>query len=72
MSDFRINVSSVVSCPRGTVVDPQRRRLVLPDGSVLAPWIALEIDEHRDLSFDELLELGVEEALDIDRDIDPL
>ncbi len=72
MPDFRITVTEVIRCPEGTTLAPEGRRLVLPDGRTLAPWLALEIDEDRDLRFDELLALGVDPGLDIDREIEPL
>ena len=72
MPDFRIRVEEVVSCPEGTTVDEAGRRLILPDGRVIGPWIALELDEDRALPFDELLALGVEAALDVDRSVEPV
>jgi hypothetical protein len=39
---------------------------------MLGPWLALELDKDRDLGIDELLALGVEPALDIDREIELL
>lgn len=72
MPHFRIAVSEVLSCPDGTTLSPDGRRLVLPDGRMLGPWIALEIDEDRDLTFDDLLALGIDPGLDINRTIEPL
>lgn len=72
MPDFRLTVAEVLRCPEGTALSPDGRRLVLPNGSTLAPWIALEIDGDRDLGFDELFALGIDPSLDIDRTIEPL
>lgn len=71
MPEFRIAIATIVTAPEGTAVDDAGRRLLLPGGETLSPWLALELDEDRDLTCDELLALGVEEALDIDRSIEP-
>ena len=72
MPDFRVAVTEALRCSKGTVLSPDGRRLVLPDGRTLSPWITLEIDEDRDLGIDEMLALGIDPGLDIDRTIEPL
>ena len=69
MPHFRITVAEVLSCPDGTSLSSDGRRLTLPDGRELAPWIALEIEQERDLRFDELIALGIDPGLDIEREI---
>ena len=74
---FTITVSEKIALPEGSTIAYAESGAIsgyrLPDGRLIRPWISYEIEEedgdNQDLSYDELLALGIETGLDIERDI---
>jgi hypothetical protein len=58
--EIRITIEAVLTLPDGTIVPENGRKFTLPSGDWVKPWVVLEINNRRDLSFNEALALGVE------------
>jgi hypothetical protein len=58
--EIRITIEAVLTLPEGTQVPEQGRAFTLPNGDWVKPWIVLEINDDRDLKFEELELMGID------------
>jgi len=56
--EIRITIEAVLTLPEGTQVPEQGRAFTLPSGDWVKPFMVLEINDGRDLSFNEAIALG--------------
>lgn len=78
MPILTVTVSEDIEVPEGSVVVLAPTGVVssirLPDGTEVKPWITYETgadtDEPKDLSFDELTQLGVTSGIDYIRTVE--
>lgn len=64
MKTYHLHILATISVPEGVVENEDGRGWVLPDGTLVKPFVTLEKDETADLDFEEYTALG----FDIDRD----
>lgn len=77
MARVRVTMSEIIEIPDDAEIEYAPTGVVsgirLADGRTLKPWITYEIEEDEeasDLSHDELIALGVDQGLDIERTIE--
>lgn len=58
--EIEIKITAIITLPDGTVVPEQGRGFTLPSGDWVKPFIVMEINDSRDLSFKEASALGVD------------
>lgn len=58
--EIEITIKAVLTLPDGTVVPEQGRGFTLPSGDWVKPFIVLEINDDRDLSFKDASALGLD------------
>jgi hypothetical protein len=58
MKQFRVTIEAVITLPEGTNVPERGRAFVLPSGDWVKPWIVLEMNDGRDLTYGEAAKLG--------------
>ncbi len=58
MKQFRVMIEGIITLPEGTTVPDRGRAFVLPSGDWVKPWIVLEMNDGRDLTYGEAAKLG--------------
>lgn len=58
--EIEVTIKAVLTLPEGTTVPEEGRGFTLPNGDWVKPFIVLEMNDDRDLSFKEAGELGVD------------
>ncbi len=58
--EIRVTIEAVLTLPEGTIVPEEGRGFTLPNGDWVKPFIVLEMNDDRDLSFKETAALGVD------------
>lgn len=58
--EIRVTIEAVLTLPEGTIVPESGRGFVLPGGDWVKPFIVLEMNDDRDLSFKDTAALGVD------------
>lgn len=56
--EIRITIEAVLTFPEGTIVPENGRGFTLPGGDWVKPFIVLEVNDDRDLTFKDALALG--------------
>jgi len=56
---IRVTIEAVITLPEGTAVPEQGRAFTLPSGDWVKPWLVLEANDGRDLSFNEAYSMGI-------------
>lgn len=63
MPEFHYTLRSMITAPEGSKLNDHATGVVLPDGRTLKVWEAFETnlneEDPRDISFDELLGMGI-------------
>lgn len=57
---IRIEIEAYLHLPEGTKVPEQGRAFTLPNGDWVKPFVVLEMNDGRDLSFTEANTLGID------------
>ena len=57
--DIRITIEAVLTFPDGTIVPENGRGFTLPGGDWVKPFIVMEMNDDRDLTFKDTEALGV-------------
>lgn len=57
---IRIEIEAYLHLPEGTQVPNDGRAFTLPSGNWVKPFVVLEMDDGRDLSFTEANALGID------------
>ena len=57
--DIRITIEAVLTLPDGTIVPENGRGFTLPGGDWVKPFIVMEMNDDRDLTFKDTEALGV-------------
>lgn len=58
--EIEVTIKAVLTLPEGTIVPEEGRGFTLPNGDWVKPFIVLEMNDDRDLSFKEAGALGVD------------
>lgn len=58
--EIRITIETIVTFPEGTIVPEEGRGFTLPGGDWVKPFVVLEMNDDRDLTFREALALGLD------------
>lgn len=58
MKQVRVTIEAVITLPEGTTLPERGRAFVLPSGDWVKPWIVLEMNDGRDLTYGEAAKLG--------------
>lgn len=58
--ELRITMEAIITFPEGTTVPEEGRGFTLPGGDWVKPWIVMELNDDRDLTFMEAQALGVD------------
>lgn len=58
--EIKIAIEAYITLPEGTEVPEQGRAFTLPNGDWVKPFITLEMNDGRDLTFAETEALGIE------------
>lgn len=58
--DIEITITAIITLPEGTIVPEKGRGFTLPSGDWVKPFVVLEMNDGRDLSFKEANALGVD------------
>ena len=58
--EIRVVIDAVITLPEGTDVPEQGRAFTLPSGDWVKPFIVLEMNDGRDLSTKEALDVGLD------------
>ena len=58
--EIEVTIKAVLTLPEGTIVPEEGRGFTLPNGDWVKPFIVLEMNDDRDLSFKETSALGVD------------
>jgi hypothetical protein len=59
MMQIRVVIEAVIDLPYGTAVPEQGRAFTLPSGDWVKPWVALEMNDGRDLCQSEMADWGI-------------
>ena len=59
---IRVTIEAVLTLPEGTIVPENGRAFTLPSGDWVKPFVVLEMNDGRDLSFKEAQALGCDVA----------
>ena len=57
---IRVTIEAVITLPEGTTVPEQGRAFTLPSGDWVKPFIVMEMNDGRDLTWSQCLALGVD------------
>ena len=57
--EIRITIEAVLTFPDGTIVPENGRGFTLPGGDWVKPFIVMEMNDDRDLTFKDTEALGV-------------
>jgi hypothetical protein len=49
----KITLEAMVTLPEGTIVPEQGRAFTLPNGDTVKPWIIMELNDDKDLTYGE-------------------
>lgn len=60
MMEIRVSIEAVLTLPEGTTVPEEGRAFTLPSGDWVKPFVVLEMNDGRDLSFTEANALGID------------
>lgn len=58
--EIRITIETIVTFPEGTIVPEEGRGFTLPGGDWVKPFVVLEMNDDRDLTFREAIALGLD------------
>lgn len=58
--EIRITIETIVTFPEGTIVPEEGRGFTLPSGDWVKPFVVLEMNDDRDLTFREVVALGLD------------
>jgi hypothetical protein len=57
---IRVTIEAVITLPEGTLVPDQGRAFTLPSGDWVKPFVVMEMNDGRDLTWSQALALGVD------------
>lgn len=58
--EIKVTIEAYITLPEGTVVPEQGRAFTLPSGDWVKPFITLEMNDDRDLTYAQTEALGIE------------
>ena len=58
--EIEVTIKAVLTLPEGTVVPEDGRAFTLPSGDWVKPFVVLELNDERNLSFADWNALGVD------------
>jgi hypothetical protein len=60
MKQIRVTIEAVITLPEGTIVPENGRAFTLPSGDWVKPFVVMEMNDGRDLTWSQALALGVD------------
>jgi hypothetical protein len=60
MTQIRVTIEAVITLPEGTIVPENGRAFTLPSGDWVKPFVVMEMNDGRDLTWSQALALGVD------------
>lgn len=58
--EIRVTIETIITFPEGTIVPEEDRGFTLPGGDWVKPFVVLELNDDRDLTFREVVALGLD------------
>ena len=58
--EIKVTIEAYITLPEGTTVPEQGRAFTLPSGDWVKPFITLEMNDNRDLTYAQAEAIGVE------------
>ena len=58
--EIRVTIETIITFPEGTAVPEEGRGFTLPSGDWVKPFVVLEMNDDRDLTFREVVALGLD------------
>lgn len=58
--EMRVTIETIITFPEGTIVPEEGRGFTLPSGDWVKPFVVLEMNDDRDLTFREVVALGLD------------